>query len=34
MFMIISQQLMAHIESLAVDLVRDLRMGLRPSREK
>lgn len=29
-----SQQLMAQIESLAVDLVRDLRIGLRPSKAK
>lgn len=28
--MAISKQLMAHIESLVVDLVSDLRMGLRP----
>jgi hypothetical protein len=32
--MIKSQQLIAQIESLAVDLVRDFKMGLRPRREK
>jgi hypothetical protein len=34
MFMIISQQLIAQMESLAVDLVRDFRIGLSPRREK
>jgi hypothetical protein len=32
--MISSQQLMAQMESLAVDLVSDLRIGLSPSNEK
>lgn len=32
--MIKSQQLNAQIESLAVDLVSDFRMGLSPSKEK
>lgn len=32
--MIRSQQLIAQIESLAVDLVRDLRIGLSPSSAK
>lgn len=32
MLMAISQQLMAQIESLVVDLVSDLRIGLRPRR--
>jgi hypothetical protein len=32
--MIISQQLMAQMESLAVDLVRDFKMGLNPRRAK
>lgn len=30
--MIISQQLIAQIESLAVDFVRDFKIGLRPSK--
>jgi hypothetical protein len=34
MFMISSQQLIAQIESLAVDFVRDFRMGLSPRSEK
>lgn len=32
--MINNQQLMAQIESLAVDFVRDFRIGLSPSSEK
>lgn len=32
MLITISQQLMAQMESLVVDLVRDLRIGLRPRR--